>query len=261
MSADGRYFYDVHEVPNFARLCERFTGKALQSPYRSTVPLLSLVRHHPDQWQDFLALLGASPPRSIHFEYQVASAKPGANPSQTDVMVFSDHGVWALEVKWTEPRYATVAARLRKPESDGGDPRITLGGWLRYLQPYATGELTVESVSAVVYQVLHRASSACAAGTAGTLRPELVYLHFFPSPLASSATTQTYVYDLRALHNALGNPAGLSFSVVDWPLEALPAFQAIEHLDKRAQSSSAAVRAALCREPLFRFGQPEIIRI
>jgi hypothetical protein len=71
------YFYGTREHREFSGLCESFTGRALRSPYRSTVPLLSLVHHHPAQWQSLLTTLGISDVTRLHFEFAVPSAKPG----------------------------------------------------------------------------------------------------------------------------------------------------------------------------------------
>ena len=54
-----QYYYNTHPVSDFRSLCEQFTGKALQSPYRSTVPLLSLVGHNPQDWGTLLDSMGA----------------------------------------------------------------------------------------------------------------------------------------------------------------------------------------------------------
>jgi len=151
-----KYCFDTEPVAGIVELCQRMTGKALQSPYRSTVPLLSLVEHNQPEWHSLSALWGAPPDCTVHFEYCVASPKPGGNPSQTDALLMSDTTVWAIEVKWTEPRYETVEKRISKPELDGADPRTTVDGWLKYLQPFATRYLRVDDVLDVVYQVLHR---------------------------------------------------------------------------------------------------------
>lgn len=256
-----KYCFDTEPVAGIKDLCERMTGKALQSPFRSTVPLLSLVEHSQPEWHSLLALLGAPPESAVHFEYCVASPKSGGNPSQTDALLMSDSTVWAVEAKWTEPRYETVAKRIRKPESDGGDPRRKVDGWLKYLQPFATRDLRVDDVLEVVYQVLHRAASACAVASVNQLQPHLVYLHFHPSPLPTSATTSQYVADLRHLHALLGNPDGVKFTVVEMPLKPTAAFEIIKDLDKRAKESSAQVKAALCSGPLFTFGKPLITQI
>jgi hypothetical protein len=198
--------------------------------------------------------------RTVHFEYCVASPA-GGNPSQTDALLMSDTTVWAVEAKWTEPRYETVGKRIRRPEEDGADPRETVKGWLKYFQPFATRELRVDDVLDVVYQVLHRAASACAVAMANDLRPHVVYLHFHPSSLPSSATTSQYLADLRQLYAVLGEPKGLAFTVVEMPLSPTRAFEAIQNLDKRVPETSAQVKAALCSGPLFTFGSPSVTRI
>lgn len=257
-----RYCFNRDPMARIEKLCGRFTGNKLQSPYRSTMPLLSLVEHSQPDWRSLLASLGAPPDSTVHFEYCIASPKPGGNPSQTDALLISDSTVWAIEAKWTEPQdKQTVAKRISKPESDGADPRVTVNGWLKYLQPFATRELRIDNLLDVVYQVLHRAASACAVATANQLQPHLVYLHFYPSPLPSSATTDQYISDLRHLHTLLGNPGGIIFTVVEMPLVRTAAFEAIKDLDKRARESAIKVKAALCSAPLFTFGKPTITQI
>ena len=91
-------------------------------------------------------------------------------------MMMSDSAVWAIEAKWTEPRYETVAKRISKQEADGADPRKTVEGWLKHFRPFTECDLRIEAFENVVYQTLHRAASACAVATARKLRPELVYL-------------------------------------------------------------------------------------
>jgi hypothetical protein len=255
------YCFDIDPVDGIEGLCKRLTGNALQSPYRSTVPLLSLVEHSQPEWQSLLASLGAPADGTVHFEYRVPSPKPKGNPSQTDALLMSDSTVWAIEAKWTEPRYPTVATRISKPEKDGADPKDTVNGWLQYLQKFTKQDLRLDNFKDVVYQVLHRAASACAVATAHQRQPELVYLHFHPSPLKTSATTKQYETDLRHLHTLMGNPTGVKFTVVEMPLEPTAAFEAIKGLDKTAIESTEKVKAALCRGPLFTFGKPVIAKI
>jgi len=254
----SRYCFDTVPVPNFAALCTRFAGWPLRSPYRSTIPLLALVERGRSHWMSLLESMGAPTDGTVHFEYCVPSPKAGGNASQTDALLMSDSAVWAIEAKWTEPRYATVAKRLAKRESDGADSRHTLKGWLRHFQPFVTHPLHVNDFKNVVYQVLHRAASACAVATAKGCKPHLIYLHFAPSPLRSSATSDQYVDDLRHLHSLLGRPADLKFSVVDMPIQTTSAFDRIKDLDKRSRATSALVSDALLEGPLFTFGDPVI---
>lgn len=255
------YCFDREPVGGIKALCARMVGKALQSPYRSTVPLLSLIEYSQTAWEALLGELKAPVGGMIHFEYCVPSPKADGNPSQTDALLTSDTTVWAIEAKWTEPRYETVARRVAKPEADGSDARTTVAGWLTYLQPFVTRELRVEDALGLVYQVVHRAASACFVASAKQLRPHLVYLHFHPSPVSSSATTEQYIGDLRALKTVMGTTDMMSFTVVEMPLEATPAFEAIKDLDKREATSARRVKEALCHGPLFTFGNPVVTRI
>ena len=104
--------------------------------------------------------------------------------------------------------------------------------------------------------MLHRAASACAVASARGCRPELVYLHFRPSPDRRSAATAQYVADLMHLRSLIGNAAGFPFRVVEMPLACTPEFAAIQGLDKRDPASAAQVKAALAGGPLFTFGTP-----
>ena len=257
----ARYCFDTEPVADFRELCERMAGKPLQSPYRSTVPLLSLVEHSQSDWRGLLTSLGAPPDGTIYFEYRVPSPKAGGNASQTDALVMSGSKVWGIEAKWTEPRYETVAKRIRKPEADGGDPRKTVEGWLQYLQPFASRALQVDDFSDAVYQTVHRAASACAVATGKRLQPELVYLHFHPSPLGSTATTEQYVTDLRHLRSLLGPGNGLGITVVEMSLAPTAAFQMIKGLDKHLRETADKVSAALRHGPLFEFQAPELTAI
>lgn len=256
-----RYCFDTEAVTDFAALCKRFTGKTLRSPYRSTVPLLSLVEHSTPQWKALTKSWRAPTDATVHFEYCVASPKEGGNPSQTDALIISESGIWAVEAKWTEPRYETVAKRIRKRESDGGNSKLTVAGWLKHLNRFAVSSLQVEDVKCIVYQVLHRAASACAIASAHDCTPHLIYLHFHPSPSKSSAKTKQYISDLRHLHLLLGRPENLKFTVVEMPLLPTDAFEMIKDLDKHSRDTSVRVSAALCQGPLFTFGTPTTTRI
>ena len=257
----ARYCFDTDPMADFGKLCERMAGKPLQSPYRSTVPLLSLVEHSRPSWRALLTRLEAPPDSTIYFEYRVPSPKANGNPSQTDALIMSESKVWGIEAKWTEPRYETVARRIRTPEGDGADPRKTVEGWLRYLQPYASRELHVDDFTDAVYQTVHRAASACAVATEKQLQPELVYLHFHPSPLGSTATTDQYVRDLRHLRSLLGPGSRIGITVVEMSFEPTAAFREIQGLDKRLRASADKVSAALCHGPLFVFQALELTEI
>lgn len=256
--SDLKYCYDREPVADFGALCAKFGGKALQSPFRSTVPLLTLVMHDPNRWAELLDALGVGDGETVHFEYCVASANGKGNPSQTDAMVFSGTTACAIEAKWTEPHYTSVAKRLRQPEAHGGDPRVTINGWLSHLSSAAPVPIELDAIQDIAYQVLHRAASACAAAAETGRAPVLAYLHFHPSPSTSAAPAKQYRDDLQTLCSAMGPKSRLRAAVVEVPLKPTQAFSAIEDLNKHAQESAVRVSQALQAAPLFTFGEPVI---
>jgi hypothetical protein len=77
-----RLFFNVEEVSDVASLLGRFGKDAFASPYRSTVPLVALVK---DDWAVFEAIAtscGAGEHLSVHFEYRVEVPGVLGNPSQ-----------------------------------------------------------------------------------------------------------------------------------------------------------------------------------
>lgn len=253
-----RYFLNTQPVTNLRDLCTRMGKKEFQSPYRSTVPLLSLIEHSQPQWDSLLASLGAPANLPIYIEYSVPSPKPGGNPSQTDVMLMSGTAVWAVEAKWTEPRYETVRSRISGPGTSGANPQAIVDGWLKYIQPFTAQNLNANNFLNVVYQVLHRTASACAVATKQDSKPEVVYLHFDPSPDPGSANTDQYIDDLRSLKSLLGNQPGVGFKVVEMPLQPTQAFNAIKNLSRGQSATAIPVSDALCNGPVFSFGDPVV---
>jgi hypothetical protein len=77
-------------------------------------------------------------------------------------MVITDALAIAIEAKWTEPHdKQTIAKRIARGESDGGDPNKTIKGWLDRIQLFAAHALRVDDFMDVIYQNIHRTASAC----------------------------------------------------------------------------------------------------
>jgi hypothetical protein len=258
-------FFDTRPVDSFDALLSMFDGKAFASPFRSTVPLVALVK---DAWRLLETVLdgcGVGGDLSVHFEDKVASRKGRGNPSQTDAMVLTDRVAVALEAKWTEPRYETVAVRLRREPMRPSEVAIStaewrkqqeehLDGWLELIRPHAAKRLCLADASEAVYQMVHRAASACC--TSGL--PKLIYLHFAPEPTGNAASTAQYRRDLTSLHSLLGSPTGFPFYLVELPLQPTAAFERIKDLKKGLSSTQQTVRSALLTSKLFEFGHPTI---
>ena len=181
-----------------AELIHSLPDKEFRNLTRSTVPSLCYWAAAETRIQETLSQLNFaySPDSQLCFEYTVPSF--GHNrPSFTDVMYLSDPVTIAFEAKHTEPRYETVAKWLGETPTE--NRRQVLDHWLSLIQPFAEEKLTVDRVTNVVYQMLHRAASACAAQHTSNSQAVMIYQLF---PTHDGAHVH-YVEDLKTLHAAL----------------------------------------------------------
>ena len=269
MPLPSTLLYGRKEVTDVASLVKHFDTGAFASPFRSTIPLVALVK---DDWHLFgqiAVACGTGNDPSVHFEYCVDVPGARGNPSQTDAMLIAADTALAIEAKWTEPRYETVAQRLKNRVERLGreepqqateherDQTAVINGWLSLLERRCGRALPIAGMSDAVYQMVHRAASACALSRA----PRLAYLHFTPSPARGAASAAQYLADLNHLHRKLGNPEELPFFLVELPIEPTADFRAIQDLPKGSQVTDQQVREAISATRLFDFGVPQIKRI
>ncbi len=264
-----KLFFNLEEVTDVASLLGKFGSDAFASPYRSTVPLVALVKDGGPVFSAIATSCGASLDLSVHFEYRVEVPGVLGNPSQTDAMVISPAATVAFEAKWTEPRYETVATRLknRVAKLTRDDPdnaarhqshqEAVIGGWLGLLNQRCQTALRIDDISEAVYQTVHRAASACAMH--GPAR--LAYIHFQPSGRLGAASSAQYVADLEYLHARLGHPGDFPFYLVELPLQPTDGFRSIQALEKGQAITDRRVREAIASTRLFDFGEPRIQRI
>ena len=96
----------------------------------------------------------------LHFEYPVKSA--GSNrASMTDLMIFSDNVIIAIEAKYTEYVQSSyeLIKKWKKNGSNEENRQNVLSHWLDILKPFA--EIKNEKIDEIPYQLLHRTASAC----------------------------------------------------------------------------------------------------
>src|SRR5579864_2574185 len=127
-----QFYFDRQAVADFPSLVDRYSPRELASPFRSTVPLLSMAKPGSSDLARFLVDLGHDERSTLHFEYKVAPRGGKGRESQTDLIVCSEKSMLAIEAKWTEPRYATVD----EWQADGMDPKnrwSVATGWLELL--------------------------------------------------------------------------------------------------------------------------------
>lgn len=240
-------FFDKTPVANFSGLVSSYRPDEFASPTRSTVPLLAMVRDAPQMLADLLEQLGSTKSSELHFEYTVQSPRGRGRPSHTDVMAISGHSRLALEFKWTEPRYETVHQWLgQDPEPPNKAER--LAGWLSLLQRQAIHRLRLEDFYPAVYQMVHRAASACESqGRAG-----LGYVIFRRADSKADVCDE-YLSDLRLLRGLLGGCPDFPFHLVEVTVAPTSRFEQIEFLRKGSGETKTAVADAVRNGRLFEF--------
>ncbi|MGY2805699.1 DUF6946 family protein [Bradyrhizobium sp. USDA 3315] len=205
MTSDAGLHFDRTPVRDLAALLHSYNVDAFNSPYRSTAPLLALVKDERNTFRKVLSGCEVPMPADLHFEFKVDHQSKGrGTPSHTDIMAISENACVAIESKWTEPPYDTVGTWLSKG-ADISNREKVLKGWLALMRLECT-PLSLKEIADCEYQMLHRAASAYAAASsfATRKRPMLAYLKFTsPEMPASAASTEYYVDALALIHKRL----------------------------------------------------------
>lgn len=238
-----KLYFDKQMVLSCDDLFLLYKTSEFESPTRSTVPLLSLLKHGGETWERI-----AHGFTEAHLEFCIDPVLGVGKPSHTDVMLLHGDESLAVEAKWTEPRYSTVREWLTEG-SDVGNRRRVMTGWLQLLQPHATKQLELSAFEGAVYQMVHRAASACAAGR----QPALAYLQFSPLPSGGAPDFQQLLDDLANLHGSLGNPEGFRFRLIELLVKPTKSFAAVVDLPKGRLETAEVVKRALREDALFEF--------
>ena len=158
-----------------------------------------------------------------------------------------------IEGKWTEPMYDAVEKWIRRGR-DQANRKAVLNGWIGLLKKRLKGQLVPADFNRVIYQMLHRAASV--ASLADCTKAAMAYFLFkSESPVRCACTADDIYKELRRLWDVLGKPSELPFYVVEIKLTLLPAYEPLICLERREDSTSHTVCAALqdSKNPLFRF--------
>jgi hypothetical protein len=222
--------------------------REFESARRSTVPMLALLAHAPGDFKKIVCQLGFPSEFDLFLEYTVRPPKGRGKASHSDVMLKSGAHALAIEAKWTEPMYQTVAKWL-KAGKDQANRMAVLEGWLSLLQQRTAKPLQAGDFHPAIYQMVHRAASAATAEM-----PGLAYFLFKPSPDDRAADPDDVHKKLTDLWDRLGKPSTFPFHVVEIETKPLDAYEPLGLLPKGDEATAEAVCAALQdSKPLFDF--------
>ncbi len=252
------HFGTPNAIRSVAEALPLYGEKEFESPTRSTIPMLALLKDDPALFRKIVSQLGFPGDYDIFLEYTVGPFGGRGKASHTDVMLAAGKDSLAIEAKWTEPMYPVVKDWPKKGEIKTPNQQAVLKGWLDVLAKRSGHSLNSGDFDGVVYQMIHRAASAAFVSE----RPRLAYFLFKPSPDPKSATPEAILGKLDALWTLLGKPEGFPFYVVEIEIAPLEAYKAIQPLKKADEATAEAVASALQdSKPLFRFVGHTIHRV
>jgi hypothetical protein len=234
----------------------------LNSPNRSTVPLLAAWREFRPRLDALGNMLGESFERPARYGFEhTEPAKLGRGKSScTDLMITTRTRALAIEGKYREPRYAKVKTWVAGANAKGQSPKTTptnssnredvLRGWLTTIEDCTGTNGLHEHVDECTYQLIHRTASACAQENKSWRA--VAYQCFYdttPTPPADEYSKQ-----LRNLKMILGSPPDLQFILIGCPFSASERLTALrKRWDAGERDLADEVTEGLLAEDLFHF--------
>jgi hypothetical protein len=214
-----------------------------ESGTRSTLPLLEYWRDSERALEEMRRNLGvALVDASLKLEHRTPVQGGRGKASHTDLMIDAQDVAVAVEAKFNEPPYETVAEWSgTAPTSNRQD---VLGGWLRLIAAKSGVELSSEQVAPLPYQLIHRAASACAMSQG---RAIIVY-HLF-----GADHVQYYRESMKALADACHTDR-LRFVLLESPATQVSEYSALLGRLNADPRRAALIRNAMLEAPAYSFG-------
>ncbi|MGL1890610.1 MAG: hypothetical protein OCD02_03240 [Spirochaetaceae bacterium] len=190
-------YFKKHKCQTMNEVIKSFPLNEFKSPYRSTIPLIVLIK---DQSELFKRVIQLEYIESLTFEYATPFKYGKGSYSYSDLLVISNNKSVIVEAKRTEPKYITVG------KWDNGSENRTkiLDGWLEYISSYIGQDISLNDIQNVPYQMIHRIASACALNVKNI---EILYLCFN----TTDKMKKYYIENLSIMAKLTGNKIGLSF--------------------------------------------------
>ncbi len=240
-------------INDFKSLIDSYHISEFSSPRRSTIPLIIYWKNLRQRIPKFFSYMNLMPPGSIDacFEYAVPVQKGRGKDSYTDLMLLSQEQVIAIEGKYTEPPYDSVKKWLRNPPSE--NKIEVLEGWLELIEKVTGTILSIDDVTEIAYQLVHRTASAC---YPNAKRRFVVYQCFD----LDNVKKNYYNEQIGLLRKIIGSSKILNLSLMSFPLEKRPDYTILERLwDQGERDLSNQVIKGIKDDALMNFGEPDII--
>lgn len=189
------------------------------------------------------------------FEYPVYSTKENkkiGRPSMTDLMIKTKEKQIAIEGKFTEELYDTIAKWL-DIKSEVSVKKDVLEGWYSYIEDYCESSKWDKEIinQKVVYQFLHRTASACYKSE----KPTLIYQLFYNVFDGESINHQKHIaseIQSFARDYLFFNKQKISFYIVFTPVLNM------KEIEKNYCSEGNSLFVQMKKRNIYKFDEPII---
>jgi hypothetical protein len=192
-------YFKTRKLDSINDLYTVFNKKEFKSPFRSTIPLISLFKQNQNLHLNIDELKNVPVVKYI-FEHETKVQKGRGLPSCTDLMVEYENHCLVIESKRTEPSYETVEKWLKNIPNR----YLVLEGWIEILNSNLELNIQVVDVLNLPYQLVHRVASAFFSGK----KPLVLYIGFD----LDSKKEQYYFDSLTKFSNILEQKVDLYFN-------------------------------------------------
>lgn len=188
------------------------------------------------------------------FEYPVFAERKGnqiGRPSMTDLMLINNQYRIAIEGKYTEKLYDTIAKWKKNIKKNSNKPDV-LASWYDYIKNYASfDENNISKIEhEVVYQFLHRTASACHKCDESGQKPILIYQLFYNEKEEKSKRRQEDVASsLKTFaEEYLRFNEKIQFFIVLTPLIN------VDEVKKNNKKTDSGIFLKMKESPIYKFG-------
>ncbi len=168
----GRIFFKNNEIKTIEQLLNQYGEDEFMSPYRSTIPLIELFFHNETEMNKIIPNYRSC---NCSFEYETPVLRGKGKASCTDLMIYNNEQAFCIEAKRTEPEYENIIKWLKRGNFE--NKKLVLSGWLELINNKCGTNLTIDNISKMPYQLIHRFASVCKIGK--NMKTENVHLFYF----------------------------------------------------------------------------------
>lgn len=214
-------------------LINSYEDKEFDSPFRSTIPLLELFFENKEILKK---IINYDESFNAIFEDETKPYEESKHPSCTDLRLYNNKYNYCIEAKQTENEYDS----LEKALSERPGRKNSVEGFLQIINERCNTNLTIDDVSNITYQMIHRFASACKVSG----KTEMLYFCFN----ITSEKEQYYKSELEKIYKLTNGTIPIKIVLMD--TEPTSEFKVIQDkwIIKKERKLSEEIKNAMMKK-------------